>query len=205
MAAFSIAYNNYVRPWEGNGVYAWITGDAGSETYGGVSRVSNPSWKGWPIIDFEKHRLGVDRLKDGSKVAGMDTLVEQYYKDLWTSRGFDKLKNQDIANIVFDFMVNSGPGNVEKIVGPIVGAKKLSTILDLLNTGDPIKTYTAIKEARIKFLNDIVKKTPTQQKFLKGWLNRVNSFPTLTTLAIGGSVLLVLIIATVIILSIGNS
>lgn len=203
MALFLVAYNTYVKPWEGNGVYAWLPDDKGGESYGGISRVANPNWVGWSAIDFEKHRLKVDRLKNGSKVAGMDGMVEQFYKDLWTSKGFDKLKNQDIANIVYDFMVNSGTGNVEKIVGPIVQAKKLSTIIDLLNTGDPIKTYTDIKKARIKFYKDIVIKTPAQEKFLDGWLNRINSFPNLTLASkIGLPVLLLFIVATVILLSI---
>lgn len=205
-AKFDPAYAG-VRKWEGNGVYAWLANDKGGETYGGIARVSNPKWDGWIPIDFEKHRRNVDKLPNGTKIAGMDAYVEKFYRDLWDTYKLGNLVSQDIANLVFDFLVNSGPGNVEKVVGPIVGAKKLSTIMDLLNTGDAAKTYQQIKNARIDFLNAIVKRDPSQQVFLKGWLNRVASFPDLSTgikLA-GGGLIIIFIVATIIILSIGKA
>lgn len=206
MSKFEPAYNDHIKPWEGNAVYAWLSDDKGGETYGGISRVSNPTWSGWAKIDFEKHRLNVDRLKNGWKVIGMDKDVENWYRDLWNKYKLSNLVSQDIANLVFDFMVNSGPGNVERVVGPIVNAKKLSTILELLNTGDLKKLHDQIKAARASFLKAIVERDPSQAKFLKGWLNRVNSFPDLTTgLKIGAGVILILIVSTVIILSLGNS
>jgi len=200
MAKFDIAYNSYVKPWEG--FYGWNPADSGGETYGGISRVNNPTWLGWVIIDFEKHKKNVDKLPNNSKVVGIDGYVQDFYRDLWTKDRMDTVKNQDVANIVYDLRVNSGPGNVEKIVGPIVGAKKFTTIVDLLSTGDPLKLHDQIKAARVKFYNDIVAAKPSQSVFLKGWLNRINSFPDLSTgVKIGGSLLLVLIVAGVILMS----
>lgn len=202
MAKFEPAYNDHVKPWEGNGVYAWLPDDKGGETYAGISRVANPTWSGWTVVDFEKHRLKVDRLKNGWKIIGIEPSVTQWYRDLWDKYKMGNLVSQDIANLVFDFMVNSGPGNVEKVIGPIVGAKKMSTILELLNTGDLKKLHDQIKAARTTFLKGIVERDPTQAKFLTGWLNRVNSFPDLSTgLKIGGGLLLILIAAGVILLS----
>lgn len=203
MAIFQTAYDNYIKPWEG--FYGWVDGDAGGETYGGISRVSNPTWAGWVAVDFEKHKLGVDKLKQNYEIVGLAGMVEDYYNTMFKNAGYDRLNSQDIANILFDFHVNSGQGNVEKIVGPLVGAKKLTTIIDLLNTGDQVKSYNDIKAARIKFYNDIVASKPSQQKFLAGWLNRINAFPTLSTgFKLGASVIIIMIIATVILLANGR-
>jgi len=48
--------------------------------------------------------------------------------------------------------------------------------LNQLNNVDFKLFHSAIKQARIDFVNDLVKNRPDNQKFLKGWLNRINSF-----------------------------
>jgi lysozyme family protein len=41
------------------------------------------------------------------------------------------------------------------------------------------RVYRRYKHRRVDYYNDLVVKRPALGKFLKGWLNRVNSFPEL--------------------------
>jgi hypothetical protein len=44
---------------------------------------------------------------------------------------------------------------------------------------DASKVYRRYKPARIKDYQDLAARRPALAKFLKGWLNRANSFPDL--------------------------
>ena len=41
---------------------------------------------------------------------------------------------------------------------------------------DPMSLYFQIKNDRIKFIDEICKARPANEKFRKGWMNRINDF-----------------------------
>ena len=41
------------------GLYSYDPNDPGGETWCGVSRVNNPNWSGWAIIDAHKKQFGL--------------------------------------------------------------------------------------------------------------------------------------------------
>lgn len=52
----------------------------------------------------------------------------------------------------------------------IVGPKTLAAI----NSQDPKELFTKVYNARAAHFNAIVKNNPSQKKWLKGWMNRIN-------------------------------
>lgn len=98
------------------------------------------------------------------------------YWDRWRA---DEINSQSIANIVVDWVWASGSigiTRVQKILGVeadgIVGRKTLTA----LNSRPPRDLFYQIRAARIAFVETIVRRRPSQKKFLRGWTNRILSF-----------------------------
>ncbi len=123
----------------------------------------------------------------------LKNLTDAQAGEIYKARYWDKIKGddielQDLANIMFDFAVNSGPGRAAKYLQSILqdmgenisvdGAIGPNT-LNALSRVDSVEVYRQYKQRRIEFYHKIVENNPSQERFLKGWLNRINSFPDL--------------------------
>lgn len=104
MAKFIDAFNQTEKN-EGKDIWTKISGDAGGETWSGISREANPNWKGWKIID------AVPGKKSGQKISTpeLETLKRELYEqNYWAPVWGDRIKNQDVANDMYDTAVNCG-------------------------------------------------------------------------------------------------
>ena len=117
----------------------------------------------------------VDDLKKITRETCVDILRVFY----WNPAKADNIKNQSIANLIVDNCWGSGTGwlkKVQQVAGVaadgIVGPKTLAAI----NNANQKELFTALWNRRKKFYADICSKNPTQKKFLRGWLNRLNDF-----------------------------
>lgn len=97
----------------------------------------------------------------------------------WDTWQADKINSQQVAEILVDWVYNSGAWGVKKpqtFLGlkpdGLVGPKTLKAVNDY----DPRLLFTHIKSMRKEFYLNIVKANPSQKVFLKGWMNRVDSF-----------------------------
>lgn len=177
MADFKPAYK-FAMQWEGG--YSNDPDDRGGETYKGVARNAHPNWEGWHIIDDVKSTRKLKR-NDLIKNSALDRLHYEYAKHIfWDEPGINKINNQAVANVIFDWFWGSG------YIG-LTGALKVAnamaknkvkkwgaSAIDLINSIDPDVYLSNLFKVRKDFLLAVVKKKPTQQKFLKGWLNRLN-------------------------------
>ena len=134
---------------------------------------------------FAKPLLGID-----PTLANLKALTNQqagviYKSQYWDKAQGDAIASQDLANIVIDFYVNAGV-NATKLFQRVLnkmGAKlevdgKIGkAVLTALSGFDQKEVYKNYKQGRIDYYQNLVKKNPKLKKFLKGWLNRVNSFP----------------------------
>lgn len=117
----------------------------------------------------------LDDLKNISDAEWTEILKTMYW-DKWQA---DRINNQSVANILVDWLWGSGVHGIkrpQKIlcvqVDGIVGDKTINA----LNSCDPMEIYFAIKNDRIRFIDEICKARPANEKFRKGWLNRINDF-----------------------------
>ena len=99
--------------------------------------------------------------------------------DYWDAVRADEIANQSVANIIVDWVFNSGKSVVKRIqrivnVVPdgIFGKKTLAAI----NNADQKELFEKIKSSRKAFYDEIIERNPSKAKFRKGWYNRLNSF-----------------------------
>lgn len=158
----------FTLKWEGG--YVNDPQDKGGETYRGISRKNNPNWKGWAVVDSLKPKTG-DILPE------LEEHVKAYYKEKYWGR-IGEITNPGLAAFLFDWNVNSGYHSVaalQRIIDSKDDGVLGNNTITKANAfkGEIVKELIA---ARRKFVSDIVRRQPTQNKYLKGWLNRIANF-----------------------------
>lgn len=131
MANFNTEYNKVILA---EGGYVNDRDDAGGETYLGISRKHNPTWKGWVFVDKLKKKYYTN--KELTAALKNNNSVNKYAKELyktkyWDVMNLDDISSQKIAHQMFDIAVNSGISNSVKIMEevlklPITGKWKQS-------------------------------------------------------------------------------
>lgn len=102
-------------------------------------------------------------------------IFKKYYWDKWKA---DDIKDQNVANILVDWLWCSGSYGIkipQKVLGVsidgIVGTKTIAAI----NARDGRELFDTIRQERKDYIDSICQARPQNMKFKKGWLNRINS------------------------------
>ena len=137
---------------------------------------------------------GIEELK---KITD-DTVVDVLRIFYWDPCKADEIRNQSIANLIVNSVWGSGLGYIKKIQS-VVGTKPDGIIgkftLAAINNANQKELFDKLWNRRKKFFEDIVASSVaayerkigrkateqellkhTNKRFLKGWLNRLNSF-----------------------------
>lgn len=177
------------------GGYVFDPDDAGGETYKGVARRYHPGWPGWSTIDQIKQQT--DNRQQLNKMLGeADTLQQQirdFYKQLyWDRFQGDAIDSQPLAEELFDTGVNMGVHRAVRFLqeGLNLLNRNQKSFKDILEDGKSgpgtlaaLKKYLAKDPAEhlLKIMNilqgmhyiEYMRKSPTQEKYARGWLKRV--------------------------------
>ncbi len=107
-----------------------------------------------------------------------------YYDRYWVTGSCERL-NPRIAVLHFDGCVNHGISRAKKFLQTSVGATPDGIIgektLAALASKNPIDICNKVCDLREQFYRDIVKNKPSQSRFLKGWLRRIDEMRVFTT------------------------
>ncbi len=153
----------FVLSWEGN--FAILKGDKGGATNKGITIGTFRQF-------FGKNKT-VDDLKNITD-AQWDTIFLHGFWNKWQA---DQIGDQSIANLLVDWYYNSGKWAVvypQRVLGVkddgVVGPRTLEKI----NTyPDQKELFDKLWKSREAYYNRIA--TGEKKRFLKGWLNRLNS------------------------------
>lgn len=161
----------FILQWEGG--FVNDPDDLGGATNMGVTIGT------WRQVGYDKDgdgKIDVNDLKLLTKEDVIKRVLKPHYWDRWQA---DKINNQSVANILVDWVWASGVHGIKKpqtLLGVkadgIVGPKTLQAINDYPNQKE---LFEKIRAIRIQFIDDICKARPTNNKFKKGWLNRINA------------------------------
>ena len=145
--------------------------DRGGRTNQGVTQGTYDAYRA-------KRGLNTNDVKDIIPGEVRDIYLEQYWNPLRCSQmpiGLDR--------VVFDAGVNSGTRRAGKWlqmalglsaadVDGIIGQKTLHYISDVVSANEVDRTIDRFMDQRRQFLQAIVMRDPSQQKFARGWENR---------------------------------
>ena len=102
-------------------------------------------------------------------------IFKKFYWDKWEA---DNIKDQNVANILVDWLWCSGSYGIkipQRVLGVsadgIVGSKTIAAI----NARDGRELFDTIKQERKDYIDRICQTRPQNKTFTKGWLNRINS------------------------------
>ena len=154
-----------IKKWEGG--YSDNPNDRGGATNSGVT------------LAVYQSVYGKNKTKNDLKKMTSDQWNYIFTKLYWNKWKADDIKNQSIANILVDWVWMSGYGTIKKIqslfgltADGIVGNKTISYI----NSHDQEEVFNKILNRRKQFYESLVKNNPSHKVFLKGWMNRLNTF-----------------------------
>jgi len=128
-------------------------------------------------VDIEDiHDLTIDQASD-------------IYHNVYYLKPKFQLLPDELQSVVFDMGVNHGPSRSVRILQRVInvcgfynievdGGIGPITVKATENTNNEMGHYfiNAICDERQNFYNEIVRRNPSQEKFIRGWTNRNNDF-----------------------------
>ena len=143
--------------------------DLGGATMCGVTLATFTEYchrKGYP-------RPTIARLKAIKYKEWLEVLKTMFW-DKWKA---DQINNESIALILVDWVWGSGKYGItipQKTIGVtadgIVGPKTIAAV----NAKDPKQLFDLIRKERLAYIERICRSRPTNLKYKRGWLNRLN-------------------------------
>jgi lysozyme family protein len=133
--------------------------------------------------DFYKKIPTVEQMKNLT----FDQAKAIYKKNYWDKINGDKINNQSVAELMFQFIIGSGASqlsDLKDIANKIAGKKLLASVdktftdaeAQIINSLPADKYWAALKAWRHAFFIRLVNAKPKLKQFLKGWQNRLNSY-----------------------------
>lgn len=154
----------FILRWEGG--YINDQADLGKQTNKGVTLSTYRS-----VFGKNKTVSDLKKITDEQ----WEFIFKKFYWDKWKA---DDIKDQNVANILVDWLWCSGSYGIkipQQVLGVsvdgIVGSKTIAAI----NARDGRELFDTIKQERKDYVDRICQTRPQNRKFKKGWLNRINS------------------------------
>ncbi len=173
------------------GGYVFDPDDVGGETYKGISRAYNSSWEGWRIIDILKSEDSFPKNLDMN--SELQRKVKDFYRDRYFEPFIGAQMPEDLAIEMFDTSVNMGVGRAVKFLQISLNVLNRNQKLypDMVEDGayGPTTHRNLYKYLQsdssvllCKMINvlqgnhyiNYMKKSPRQEKYARGWFNRVD-------------------------------
>ena len=173
------------------GGYVFDPDDAGGETFMGISRKYNPMWPGWDVIDDHKSCEDFPNCVEDNDE--LDELAMDFYESTyWDVNRLDEVESQAVASEMFDTGVNMGVTRAAKflqealnylnrnessyadlVVDGKIGPASLKALDYIMSHGDEEVLLTIMNVLQGQHYLDYMKKSPTQEKYARGWFKRV--------------------------------
>ena len=157
----------FILKWEGG--FSNHPADRGGATNKGITLAT--------YADYRRRKGITPTTADDLRRLTEAEWLEIFTRGYWNQFRADEIASQSVAAILVDWLWMSGTTAIkttQRFLGlnpdGIVGPKTIAAI----NAYDPSKLFGHIRDLREAHFREIVRKNPSQQVFLKGWMNRLN-------------------------------
>lgn len=160
----------FVLGWEGG--FVDDPCDRGGATNMGVTLAT------WRSVGYDKDGDGdidVDDLRLLSREDVAERVLRPHYWNRWRA---DEIRSQPVAEMLVDWVWASGRWGIvvpQRILGVAQDGVVEPRTLAAVNSADPRALFAEIKAARLRFVENIVRRDPSQRRFLRGWVNRIEA------------------------------
>lgn len=159
----------HILKWEGG--FVNDPDDLGGATNKGITI------KTYTLFRWRKH-LPTPTIEDLKNISDSEftLILKEMY---WDACRADDIDSQSVANAIVDWSWNSGTATAVKEVQKVLGIKADGIIgnitLSTINSKSPLPLFGQIQQARIAYIDRICNVRPANNKFKKGWYNRITS------------------------------
>ena len=135
----------------------------------------------WGLITDDLKTYYHDQTKSWQDVKNLteNEAFNIYKKLYWDALRADEIKNDSLAHFIVDGAINQGKGTITKYIQQVCGivADGIfgSGTLAAVNAHNPKDLFEGLKQKRLDKYHRIVENNPSQQRFIKGWIRRLNS------------------------------
>ena len=135
-------------------------------------------------VCYKTYKLYCTRKGKAATEEGLINLTDDEFASIlkemyWDACRADRIESQSVANAIVDWAWHSGTITAAKEIQKVLGVSADGIIgnvtLAAINSWSPLPLFGQIQQARIAYLHRICNARPANNKFLKGWLNRVQS------------------------------
>jgi lysozyme family protein len=165
--------------------------DLGGETYKGIARRFNPTWSGWARVDAARSKAGFPAKL--AKDSVLQSAVRDFYKQhYWDKFQGDAISVQAIADELFDSAVNlgvtravgflqralnvlnrNGTAYADIVEDGAFGPASLQALASYLRSDPPTYLLKVMGILQGAHYIDLMTRSPVQEKYARGWLQRV--------------------------------
>lgn len=131
----------------------------------------------WRAQGYDKNGDGVIDVKD-LKLLSVADVVKIMRNNYWNRWKADNIQDQNLANMLVDWVWASGKNGIvvpQQMLGVtadgIVGPQTIKALNSV-----PAKTFfEQLRLRRLRFIDNIIKRAPSQKRFEAGWYRRINA------------------------------
>lgn len=130
-------------------------------------------------------QMGFDKDGDGDidandiRLLSKDDAMKVCKVGYWDRWRADAINNQSIAESLVEWVWGSGKWGViipQKILGVIVNGRVGMQTITAINNVDAKVFHEKIRQAKLSFIDNIIKHDPSQRRFEIGWKRRINEY-----------------------------
>ena len=160
----------FIMKWEGG--FVNDPADLGGATNRGVTL------KTWQKLGYDKNGDGVINVEDLKLITEEDMVERVLRPHYWNRWQADRIRNQSIAHLLVDWLWTSGTVGItipQGVLGVVQdGVVGEITLAAVNNYPAQQELFERIQAERVAYIERICTSRPANNRFKKGWLNRLN-------------------------------